>query len=121
MDTQPLRDAPEPATERTIATLQLALATLASLLVWQRGGAAGAARDDDPESRALAPPARPPIPSRDEFTAAFAALGGSVRALARHFARDRRQIYRWLEAHGLRGRRDRIRDGIDPRSLSGTS
>jgi transposase-like protein len=24
-----------------------------------------------------------------------------VRALARKYGRDRRQIYRWLEAHGL--------------------
>jgi DNA-binding NtrC family response regulator len=45
---------------------------------------------------------RPPLPSRDEFVAAFAELGGSVRALARHFGRERRQIYRWIEAHGAR-------------------
>lgn len=49
--------------------------------------------------------ARPPVPSRDEFIAAFEQLGGSVRALARHFARDRRQIYRWIEAHGIADRR----------------
>jgi len=53
----------------------------------------------------LPPRARPRVPSRDEFTAAFEQLGGSVRALARHFARDRRQIYRWIEAHGLADRR----------------
>ena len=46
--------------------------------------------------------ARPPVPSREEFIAAWERLGGSVRAVARHFGRDRRQIYRWLEAHGLR-------------------
>jgi DNA-binding NtrC family response regulator len=45
---------------------------------------------------------RAPIPTRDEFVAAFEQLGGSVRALARHFGRDRRQIYRWIEAHGVR-------------------
>src|SRR5262249_9584290 len=45
-------------------------------------------------------PPRPPLPSRDEFIAAFEQLGGSVRALARHFGRERRQIYRWIEAHG---------------------
>jgi hypothetical protein len=55
----------------------------------------------------LDPPARgrPPVPSRDEFIAAFEQLGGSVRALARRFARDRRQIYRWIEAHGIADRR----------------
>jgi transcriptional regulator of acetoin/glycerol metabolism len=45
------------------------------------------------------------VPSRDEFIAAFEQLRGSVRALARHFARDRRQIYRWIEAHGITDRR----------------
>jgi hypothetical protein len=49
--------------------------------------------------------ARPPVPSRDEFIAAFERLAGSVRALARHFARDRRQIYRWIAAHGIADRR----------------
>ena len=49
--------------------------------------------------------ARPPVPSRDEFVAAFEQLRGSVRALARHFARDRRQIYRWIDAHGVGDRR----------------
>ena len=44
---------------------------------------------------------RPVIPSRQEFVAAFEELDGNVRALARRFARDRRQIYRWIAAHGL--------------------
>ena len=46
--------------------------------------------------------ARPPVPTREEFVAAWQAHGGSVRAVARHFGRDRRQIYRWLAAYGLR-------------------
>lgn len=49
-------------------------------------------------------PGRPAAPTREEFIAAFERLSGSVHALARHFGRDRRQIYRWLEAHGLRER-----------------
>jgi DNA-binding NtrC family response regulator len=53
----------------------------------------------------LPPRPRPPVPSRDEFIAAFEQLRGSVRALARHFARDRRQIYRWIDAHGVADRR----------------
>ena len=48
--------------------------------------------------------ARPPIPSREELAAVLAQNGGSIRATARHFARDRRQIYRWLEAFGLKGK-----------------
>ena len=35
----------------------------------------------------------------------FEELGGNVRAMAKHFSRDRRQIYRWLEAYGLKERR----------------
>lgn len=57
---------------------------------------------DAPTTPSLGHP-RPPLPSRDEFVAAFEQLGGSVRALARHFGRERRQIYRWIEAHGVRG------------------
>jgi DNA-binding NtrC family response regulator len=62
----------------------------------------------DAASRAAAEPAAagsqvvPPVPTRDEFIAAFEELGGSVRGLARRFRRDRKQIYRWLDAHGLR-------------------
>jgi len=52
---------------------------------------------------ALTPPAtRTPPPSRDEFLQVWAELGHSVRAVAKRFGRDRRQIYRWLAAHGLR-------------------
>jgi transcriptional regulator with GAF, ATPase, and Fis domain len=49
-------------------------------------------------------PSPVPRPTREEFSAAFAQFGGRVHALARHFRRDRRQIYRWIEAFGL-GRR----------------
>ena len=49
---------------------------------------------------------RPGIPSEAEFRSAFDELGGSVHALARRFGRDRRQIYRWMESHGLRERRE---------------
>jgi transcriptional regulator with GAF, ATPase, and Fis domain len=45
--------------------------------------------------------ARPPAPTAEELRAAHAELGGNVRALARKYGRDRRQIYRWLDAHGL--------------------
>jgi len=43
---------------------------------------------------------RPKIPTKAELEDAIARLG-SVRAVARHFARDRRQIHRWVKAHGL--------------------
>jgi transcriptional regulator with GAF, ATPase, and Fis domain len=43
----------------------------------------------------------PSVPSREELAAVLAQNRGSIRATARHFGRDRRQIYRWLEAFGL--------------------
>jgi hypothetical protein len=46
-------------------------------------------------------------PTREEFTRAFEELAGSVHGLAKRFGRDRRQIYRWLEAYGLREGRGR--------------
>lgn len=52
-----------------------------------------------------ATPAKPPVPNREEFVAVFERLGGNVRAIAKHFDRDRRQIYRWIESHGLSERR----------------
>jgi transcriptional regulator of acetoin/glycerol metabolism len=45
---------------------------------------------------------RPPVPTREEFLEVWQQVGGSVRAMARHFGRDRRQIYRWLAQHGVR-------------------
>jgi hypothetical protein len=47
-------------------------------------------------------PARPATPSREDFVADYERLAGNVTALARHYRRDRRQIYRWIAAHGLR-------------------
>ncbi len=64
----------------------------------------------DPESGDddLPPPAvKRAVPGREEFVAEFERLGGNVRALAKHFERDRRQIYRWIDSYGLR------REGAD--------
>ncbi|MCA9710630.1 MAG: sigma 54-interacting transcriptional regulator [Myxococcales bacterium] len=49
---------------------------------------------------------RQPAPTREEFIEVFERLEGDVRAMARHFARDRRQIYRWIQSHGLSARQD---------------
>jgi transcriptional regulator of acetoin/glycerol metabolism len=73
------------------------LITRAQLPAWIAGSS-----DASPARPAAGTPApREAVPSREEFTAAFAELGGSVHGLARRFARDRRQIYRWVEAYGL--------------------
>jgi len=44
---------------------------------------------------------REAVPTREEFTRAFNELAGSVHGLAKRFGRDRRQIYRWIEAYDL--------------------
>jgi transcriptional regulator of acetoin/glycerol metabolism len=49
-------------------------------------------------------PAKLPPPTREELAETLARLGGSVRATAKHYRRDRRQIYRWLDAFGLKDR-----------------
>ncbi len=48
-----------------------------------------------------APPPPPPPATRAELEAALAEHG-SVRAVAKHYRRDRRQVYRWLKDLGLR-------------------
>jgi DNA-binding NtrC family response regulator len=52
-------------------------------------------------SPATAPPGSADAPEREEFLRIYEASGRSVRATSKHFGRDRRQIYRWLEAFGI--------------------
>ncbi|MCX4242015.1 sigma 54-interacting transcriptional regulator [Paraliomyxa miuraensis] len=49
--------------------------------------------------------ARPPKPTREELLAVLEDEQWNLRAVARHYARDRRQIYRWVEAYGIELRR----------------
>src|SRR5262249_20701485 len=75
----------------------------ADLPAWVRREAAAAM----PPPASPPAEARPPVPGAEEFSRVVRELRGNVRALARHFRRDRRQIYRWMEAYGLReGARD---------------
>ncbi len=48
-----------------------------------------------------AAPASATVPSRAELTALLQTHGGNVVKLAAHYGKDRKQIYRWLEQHGL--------------------
>jgi transcriptional regulator with GAF, ATPase, and Fis domain len=55
-----------------------------------------------PGAAAIAPPERRrQAPTREELEEALRETRGNVRALARRYGRDRRQIYRWVEAFGL--------------------
>jgi transcriptional regulator with GAF, ATPase, and Fis domain len=40
-------------------------------------------------------------PTREEFVQVYEATGRNVRATSKHFGKDRRQIYRWLELFGI--------------------
>ena len=62
--------------------------------------------------------ARPPKPSQDELMEVLEEHGGSVRATAKHYGRDRRQIYRWMEQYGLREKAGASDGGLDD-SLDG--
>jgi len=75
----------------------------------------GAGADAPRRSAAPEAPAAPrkPVPTREEFEAVFDQLDGNVRAMAKHFGRDRRQIYRWIEAHGLERKRGKKDDPAD--------
>jgi DNA-binding NtrC family response regulator len=70
----------------------------ADLPAWLRGPGEPARAADGPAS----PRPRREIPSPEEIERMYHELGGSVRALARHFGRDRKQIYRWLAALGIK-------------------
>jgi transcriptional regulator with GAF, ATPase, and Fis domain len=65
-----------------------------------------AASFETPETRHTPVPATPAraAPNREELIAALAQHQGSVRATARYYGRDRRQIYRWMESFGLKER-----------------
>ena len=48
-------------------------------------------------SEAVAPPA-----DREEFVRVLERFGHRVRAVAKHYGRDRRQIYRWMDRFGVK-------------------
>lgn len=60
-------------------------------------------RSSGEHAAASAPESRPAKPSAEELAAVLEANDGSIRATAKHYQRDRRQIYRWLEQYGLKG------------------
>ena len=83
------RDGDGPVTLAQLATLGLA-ATAQSPLV------------EEPSAMK-----RPAPASREELIAVVAECGGNMQAVARHYGRDRRQVYRWLDAFQIpRGSRD---------------
>ena len=52
-------------------------------------------------------PARRPRPScREELEETLREHGGSVPAVARHYGRSRRQVYRWMEGFGIEPERE---------------
>ena len=64
-------------------------------------GALAPARPGEAPGEASAPEGRPGKPSAEELRRVLEETGGSVRATAKHFQRDRKQIYRWMKAYGI--------------------
>ena len=60
------------------------------------------APDAAPAAEVPVPDKRPAPATREELEAVLAECDGSVRSAARWYGRDRRQVYRWMEAFGLR-------------------
>jgi transcriptional regulator with GAF, ATPase, and Fis domain len=50
-----------------------------------------------------------PTPGRDELLSVLRYYRGSVALTAGFFRRDRRQVYRWLDAHGIDPKAERAR------------
>jgi transcriptional regulator with GAF, ATPase, and Fis domain len=67
---------------------------------WLRHEGEASAGSPAPETDA-APTLRRPAPSRDELLECLEEHDWSVRSVARHFDRDRRQIYRWMKQFEL--------------------
>ena len=49
-------------------------------------------------------PERPPIPDKSELLAALEEHDWVIQSVARHYGRDRRQVYRWMDNHGIKRR-----------------
>jgi transcriptional regulator with GAF, ATPase, and Fis domain len=64
-------------------------------------GASPPVSDTLPVTTSSSPQDQGERPSRDELLRVYVSLERSVRATAKHFAKDRRQIYRWLDAYGI--------------------
>ncbi|HHH30023.1 MAG TPA: FHA domain-containing protein [Polyangiaceae bacterium] len=77
------------------------LNTGSGIVLPKRGGVVDEPAGAPPEPAEPAAEKRPK-PTKDELVAALEAHEGSVRATAKYYGRDRRQIYRWLDQYGLR-------------------
>ena len=63
-----------------------------------------AERSEPPPKGSDTEPARAapqPAPPREELLSVYQACGRSVRATAKHYGKERRQVYRWLERYGI--------------------
>ena len=86
------RKTPGPVTVAEVRGL-LGVATPDPIGVASRGEDDGAPA---PDAVRLPPPA-----TREELAAVVASYDGNINAIARHYGRDRRQVYRWLDAFDL--------------------
>lgn len=73
--------------------------TVADIAPWLP--AAMPAQGHKPGEAVPATDSKPPKPNRADFVAVLDRENWNVRGVARHYDRDRRQIYRWIEQFGL--------------------
>ncbi|MBX7078080.1 MAG: sigma 54-interacting transcriptional regulator [Nannocystaceae bacterium] len=76
----------------------------AQLPAWLREGDDAGSTVAETEDEAQLPPlpTQRGIPSREALLAALEQHQWVVIAVARHFGRDRRQVYRWMDGYGIR-------------------
>jgi len=96
------------ATGETVVGRRVLAAVMPELLN-EQAHAAGALPSDAPAAPAQAKSPEPDEaeqaaaerPTREEFMRVYEGTGRNVRATSKHFGKDRRQIYRWLELFGI--------------------
>ncbi|HIA01563.1 MAG TPA: FHA domain-containing protein [Myxococcales bacterium] len=88
--------------DRLVHRLAVSVTEIISLEEVQRTIGEPLTHDSPSEPTHAGDTAKRPAPSKDELVAVMEQFDNSVRAVAKYYDRDRRQIYRWLENHGLR-------------------
>jgi DNA-binding NtrC family response regulator len=78
---------------------------LVQLPAWLHAEAAAEAEDEDaPVSGGVDAGKRQAIPTKEELLAVLDEHDWVIRSVAKHFGRDRRQVYRWMDSYAIKRR-----------------